>query len=39
MAEQGYPAWVDEFLGADEAAYQDSVGGLTAIQALPLPVY
>jgi hypothetical protein len=39
MGEGGYDAWADAFLGADEAAYQQSVGGLDAIQSLPLPVY
>ena len=39
IAEQGFSAWSEQFLGADEAEYQSAVGGLDAIQALPLPVY
>jgi len=37
--EGGFAAWADAFLGSDEVAYQQSVGGLDAIKALPLPVY
>ncbi len=39
LSEDGYAAWVAEFLGDGEAAYQDNVGGLAGIQSLPLPVY
>ena len=39
IADGGYEAWADAFLGADESAYQQSVGGLDAIQSLPLPAY
>jgi glutaconate CoA-transferase subunit A len=39
IADGGYHAWADAFLGADESAYQQSVGGLDAIQSLPLPAY
>ena len=39
VSEGGYNAWAETFLGADETAYQRSVGGLDAIQTLPLPVY
>ncbi len=39
IGEGGYQQWRDAFLGADEQAYQSSVGGLEAIQQLPLPVY
>ncbi len=39
LAEGGYAAWADAFLGQDEAAYQEAVGGTDAIRALPLPVY
>jgi len=35
----GYNAWVDTFLGDSESSYQSAVGGLDAIQSLPLPVY
>ena len=38
-SEGGYDAWAEQFLGADEAAYQQAVGGLDAIQSLPLPAY
>lgn len=37
--EGGYPAYHDKFIGAGEAEYQQAVGGLDAIRALPLPVY
>ena len=39
IAEGGYPAWAEAFLGASEEDYQLAVGGLDAIQALPRPVY
>lgn len=39
IADGGYDAWADAFLGADESAYQQSVGGLDAIRSLPLPAY
>lgn len=39
IAEQGYDAWAQQHLGATEDEYQQSVGGLDAIQALPVPVY
>lgn len=39
IGEGGYEAWAGAFLGSDEFAYQQSVGGLDAIQSLPLPVY
>jgi glutaconate CoA-transferase subunit A len=39
IAEGGYPAWAEGFLGDSEEDYQSAVGGLDAIQALPRPVY
>ena len=39
IAEGGYPAWAEVFLGSSEVDYQSAVGGLDAIQALPRPVY
>jgi glutaconate CoA-transferase subunit A len=39
VGDAGFAAWADAYLGKDEAAYQQSVGGLDAIRALPLPVY
>ena len=39
IGEGGYQQWRDAFLGTDEQAYQSAVGGLEAIQQLPLPVY
>lgn len=39
IAEGGYPAWAEVFLGDSEEDYQSAVGGLDAIQALPRPVY
>ena len=39
MADGGYSAWAEAFLGQDEADYQTAVGGLDAIRELPLPVY
>ena len=39
IAEGGYPAWAEAFLGESEEDYQSAVGGLDAIQALPRPVY
>ncbi|MEM8594553.1 MAG: CoA-transferase, partial [Pseudomonadota bacterium] len=35
----GFVAYTDEFLGKDEAEYQNNVGGLAAINALELPTY
>ena len=37
--EGGWGAYVEEFLSGDEAAYQDSVGGLEAITSLPRQVF
>jgi len=39
IAEGGYHAWAEAFLGNSEEDYQLAVGGLDAIQALPRPVY
>lgn len=39
IAEGGYLAWAEAFLGNSEEDYQLAVGGLDAIQALPRPVY
>ena len=39
LATGGYTAWVEAFLGDSESSYQSAVGGLDAIQSLPLPVY
>ena len=39
IAEGGYAAWADAFLGDSEADYQSKVGGLDAIHQLPLPAY
>ncbi len=39
IADQGYSAWAEQFLGETEADYQAAVGGFDAISALPLPVY
>lgn len=36
--ENGWQQYVDKYLSGDEAAYQAAVGGLDAIQSLPLPV-
>ena len=37
--EGGFAAYCDQYLGASEADYQATVGGLDGIQKLPLPVY
>jgi glutaconate CoA-transferase subunit A len=37
--EGGWARYMEQFVGASEAAYQHKVGGLDAIRALPLPVY
>ena len=38
--EGGFSAYADKFInGKSEAEYQELVGGLDAIQKLPLPVY
>ncbi|WP_116367425.1 CoA transferase subunit A [Parahaliea mediterranea] len=37
--EGGFAAYAEQFLAATEAEYQERVGGLDAIRALPLPVY
>ncbi|TXS91310.1 CoA transferase subunit A [Parahaliea maris] len=37
--EGGFAAYSEQFLGANEAEYQERVGGLDAIRAIPLPVY
>jgi glutaconate CoA-transferase subunit A len=37
--EGGMDAYLEHYLGADEADYQQRVGGLDAILSLPLPVY
>lgn len=37
--DDGWAAYVDEFLGGDEAAYQSAVGGLDQIVALPRQVF
>lgn len=39
IAEGGFDAYSDAFLGGSEADYQAAVGGLNAIHSLPLPVY
>ena len=39
LSDGGYSAWAEAFLGDDESSYQSAVGGLEAIQSLPLPVY
>ncbi len=39
IAEAGYGAWAEKYLGTNEADYQSAVGGLDAIQQLPLPAY
>jgi glutaconate CoA-transferase subunit A len=39
IAEGGYAAWADAFLGDSEADYQSKVGGLDAIHQLALPAY
>ncbi len=35
----GVQAYLDQYLGASEAEYQDKVGGLDAIRAIELPTY
>lgn len=37
--EGGWESYRERFLGGDEAAYLQAVGGAAAIRALPLPVY
>ena len=37
--EGGIQAYLDEYLGSSEQEYQQKVGGLDAIRALPLPTY
>ena len=37
--EGGVQTYLNQFLGADEAEYQDNVGGLDAIRAIELPTY
>ena len=39
IAEGGFDAWSEAFLGDSEADYQAAVCGLDTIQSLPLPVY
>jgi glutaconate CoA-transferase subunit A len=39
LSDGGYSAWAEAFLGDSESSYQSAVGGLEAIQSLPLPVY
>ena len=39
IAEGGFDAYSDAFLGGSEADYQAAAGGLNAIHSLPLPVY
>jgi glutaconate CoA-transferase subunit A len=39
LTDGGYSAWAEAFLGDSESSYQSAVGGLEAIQSLPLPVY
>ena len=39
LAEGGYARWSEAYLGDSESSYQRNVGGLEAIQTLPLPVY
>ena len=39
LAEGGYDRWSEAYLGDSESSYQRNVGGLEAIQTLPLPVY
>ena len=38
-AEEGFQAYLDKYLGASEAEYQENVGGLEAIRAIELPTY
>jgi glutaconate CoA-transferase subunit A len=37
--EAGFQGYLDKHLGASEEEYQQSVGGLEAIQAIELPTY
>ena len=37
--EAGFQGYAEKYLGASEADYQAAVGGLEAIQTLPLPTY
>ena len=39
IGDAGFKGWADAYLGADEAEYQQLVGGLDSIRALTLPVY
>jgi glutaconate CoA-transferase subunit A len=38
-ADDGWRGYMDSYVGASEAHYQQQVGGLEAIRALPLPTY
>jgi glutaconate CoA-transferase subunit A len=37
--ENGWQAYMEKFVAGGEAHYQQQVGGLDAIRALPLPTY
>ena len=37
--EAGFQGYAEKYLGTSEADYQAAVGGLEAIQTLPLPTY
>jgi glutaconate CoA-transferase subunit A len=37
--ENGWQGYMQKFVGASEAHYQQQIGGLDAIRALPLPIY
>ncbi len=37
--DSGFSAYADRYVRGDEAAYQQHVGGLSAIKSLPLPVF
>jgi glutaconate CoA-transferase subunit A len=37
--EGGFQSYLDQYLGASEAEYQENVGGLEAIRAIELPTY
>ena len=37
--ETGIQGYLDQYLGANEAEYQQNVGGLDAIRAIELPTY
>jgi len=39
IADGGYGAYAEQFLGASEADYQAAVGGIDAIAQLPIPAY